>query len=186
MAKLFVISAPSGAGKNTLIQYALTNVPGLVYSISATTRNPRSGEANGREYFFKTPEAFKAMIAGGELAEYQEVYEGVSYGTPRVFIEDNLRQGRSVILDIDVYGKTRLEQVFPQAVSIFIDVPSTAVLRERLERRKSESPAEIEKRLRKAEEEIAYSKGKFRYRIVNGDLSKACNQLVEIILKEQG
>jgi guanylate kinase len=77
MAKLFIVSAPSGAGKNTLIQHALNSAAGLVYSISATTRKPRPGEKEGREYFFKTPEEFKAMIAGGKLAEYQEVYEGV-------------------------------------------------------------------------------------------------------------
>jgi guanylate kinase len=186
MAKLFIVSAPSGAGKNTLIRYALAHVPGLVYSVSATTRKPRPGEREGREYFFKTPEAFRAMIADGELAEYQEVYGGVLYGSPRKFIEENLEQGRGVILDIDVYGKTKLEKVFPEAVSIFIDVPSIGVLRERLQKRNAENAGEIEKRLRKAEEELGYSQGKYRYRVVNNTLETACRELADIISKEQG
>jgi guanylate kinase len=184
MAKLFVISAPSGAGKNTLISHAQSRIKGLLYSISATTRKPRSDEKDGREYFFKTQEEFREMIAQNALAEYQEVYGGVYYGTPKRFIQDSLGAGKSVILDIDVYGRVKMEKVFPEAVTIFIDVPSLDVLRERLMERGSESPAQVEERLKKAGEEIAYSQDRYKYRIVNDDLEAACQELTAIIRNE--
>lgn len=184
MNKLFVVSAPSGAGKNTLIQAAISQLPALRYSISATTRKPRPGEINGKDYFFKTLDEFRLMIEQNELLEYQEVYEGVFYGTPRHFILDSFKAGQSVILDIDVFGCTQLIKNFPEAVTLFIDVPSIDVLRERLLKRKSEAEAQVEERVRKAGEEIAYSRDKYRYRIVNDSLESAIRTFTEVIRNE--
>ncbi len=184
MPRLFIISGPSGSGKNTLIRSAIEQFPDLLYSVSVTTRAPRPGEKNGRDYFFKTPENFREMIARGELAEYQEVYSGVFYGTPREFITSNIKNKKSVILDIDVYGCMRLIKAFPDAVTIFIDVPSEDVLKERLLKRRSENQSGLEERLRKAGEEVEFSRGRYCYRIVNDNLQKACLELMEIIRKE--
>lgn len=186
MAKLFVVSAPSGAGKSTLIRKALAAFPGLAYSVSATTRKPRPGEQNGREYHFLTPEAFRALRDSDGLAEWQEVYPGTFYGTPRRFLDEKLGQGVSVILDLDVFGKTNFDKIYPGAVGIFIDVPSLGALRERLLRRASDSPEAIEKRLRKAETEITHARtrGAYRYTVVNDDLARAEKEFLGIIRKE--
>jgi guanylate kinase len=185
MAKLFVLSAPSGAGKSTLIKNAMTVFPDLVFSVSATTRAPRGGEQEGREYFFKSDEAFQQMIRNDELAEYQHVH-GHYYGTPKQFIMNMLHQDRNVIIDIDVYGKTKFDNAFPEAVGIFVDVPSFEDLKRRLIRRRTDRPEVIDERIRNAIDEINYARaqGKYKYRIVNDDLKRATQALIEIIKKE--
>jgi len=182
MAKLFVISAPSGAGKTTLINRVRKTFPDLAYSISATTRSPRAGEVNGREYFFKSVEEFKSMIAQNELAEWQEIY-GRYYGTPRAFLDNCLLRGQSVILDLDVYGKTKFDLVYPDAYGIFITVPSIQVLYKRLSERKTDAPEEIQKRVSVAEKEIAYAQthGKYEFTLYNEDLEQATGELLQTI-----
>ncbi|MFH0920258.1 MAG: guanylate kinase [Fibrobacterota bacterium] len=184
--RLFVLSAPSGAGKSTLIRRALAAHPeDLVFSVSATTRKPRAGEAEGREYYFKTREEFERMIAAGELAEYQVVY-GNYYGTPKKPLLDHLAAGRSVILDIDVYGKKKLDRGFPDAVGIFITVPDTDELRRRLEGRGTEGPDAVAERLRVARAEIEFAKkeGKYEYTLVNTTLDESSARLLEILSRE--
>jgi guanylate kinase len=184
--RIFVLSAPSGAGKSTLIRKALVAWPDrLVFSISATTRKPRPGETEGREYFFKTRGEFEAMINRGELAEYQVVF-GHYYGTPKQFLTDSLAQGLSVILDIDVYGKKKFDQSFPDAVGIFITVPDLDELRNRLSGRGTESASAVAERLRVARAEIDFAKteGKYEYTIVNNDLDQAFARLQDILIRE--
>jgi guanylate kinase len=184
--KIFVLSAPSGAGKSTLIRSVIQQLSDLVFSISATTRKPRPQEQEGREYFFKSREEFIRMIEAGELAEWQEVF-GNFYGTPKSFISDNLADGKSLILDIDVYGKSKFDKIFPQNVGIFITAPSIEVITKRLSTRKTESAEELAKRVAKAEEEITYAttKGKYEYTIVNNILKDAEYELIHIIKMEQ-
>lgn len=184
--RLFVLSAPSGAGKSTLIKRALAAHPGeLVFSISATTRKPRAGEQEGREYFFRTREQFEAMIARGELAEFQLVYNNY-YGTPKAFLLDCLGRGQSVILDIDVYGKKKFDTVFPDAVGIFVTVKNLDELRRRLENRGTENAAAVAERLRvaRAEIEFAEKEGKYEYTVINDDLEAASARLMDIIARE--
>jgi guanylate kinase len=185
MAKLFVLSAPSGAGKSTLIRRLLAAFPELVFSVSATTRKPRAGEKEGREYFFKRVPAFEAMIRAGELAEHQRVH-GNYYGTPRKFIEDMLARGRNIVLDIDVYGKTQLDRAFPEAVGIFIDVPSLQALEQRLKCRQADDPAALAERMRNARNEMAYARrrGKYEHTVMNDDLEAAFGALKAIIARE--
>ncbi|MBL8027592.1 MAG: guanylate kinase [Fibrobacteres bacterium] len=185
--KIFVLSAPSGAGKSTLIRRILPKVSNLVFSISATTRKPRPMEQDGREYFFKSKEEFLHMIENDELAEWQEVF-GNYYGTPKSFITGNIAKGNSLILDIDVYGKTKLDKVFPENVGIFITAPSVGEITNRLASRKTESAEDLAKRVAKAEEEIAYAttKGNYKYTIVNNILDDAEIELLDIIKSEHG
>ena len=185
MAEIFVLSAPSGAGKSTLIRRLLAAFPELVFSVSATTRKPRAGEKEGREYFFKSVPAFEAMIRAGELAEHQRVH-GNYYGTPRKFIEDMLARGRNVVLDIDVYGTTRFDRAFPGAVGIFIDVPSMQALEERLRLRQADDPVALAERMRNAQSEMEYARrhGKYEYTVMNDDLEEAFKALKAIIARE--
>ena len=184
--KIFVLSAPSGAGKSTLIRNVMQQLPELTFSISATTRKPRPQEQEGREYFFKSHEEFSRMIEADELAEWQEVF-GNFYGTPKSFISSNLAAGKSLILDIDVYGKSKFDKVFPQNIGIFITAPSIEVITRRLSTRKTESAEDLAKRVAKAEEEINYArtKGKYKYTIVNDILKDAEYELIHIIKTEQ-
>jgi len=184
--KIFVLSAPSGAGKSTLIRNVMQQLPELTFSISATTRKPRPQEQEGREYFFKSHEEFSRMIEADELAEGQEVF-GNFYGTPKSFISSNLAAGKSLILDIDVYGKSKFDKVFPQNIGIFITAPSIEVITRRLSTRKTESAEDLAKRVAKAEEEINYArtKGKYKYTIVNDILKDAEYELIHIIKTEQ-
>ena len=148
---LFVISAPSGTGKSTLIRALMQNVPDLRFSVSHTTREPRAGESHGRDYFFVDVKEFEDMIDKGGLAEWARVH-GNYYGTSRDFIEENLDSGAGIILDIDVQGKEQIEKVFPDCVSIFIMPPSMETLRQRLEGRGTNSAESIAKRMKNAEE----------------------------------
>lgn len=182
--RLFVVSAPSGAGKTTLCAAARKRLPDLVYSVSTTTRPPRQGEQEGRDYFFVSEAQFREGIAIGRWAEWARVHDHY-YGTSAEFIATHLAAGRDVLLDIDVQGAEQILRRFPQAVTIFIMAPSMAVLRRRLTGRGLDSAAVIDKRLRNAETEIA-RRGMYRHLIVNDDLEVAIDRFVSVLKREGG
>jgi len=180
--RIFVFSAPSGAGKSTILSYLAGAVPNLVYSISATTRKPRAGETHGVHYFFMTEEEFEAKAAKGEFAEWQRVH-GNCYGTPRAFIDSTVADGRHIIMDIDVFGKKKFDLAYPEAVGILIVPPSMEELEARLEARGTDDEATIRLRLENARAEMAFarSEGKYEYEIVNDDLKTAETRTAELI-----
>ena len=175
---LFIYSGPSGVGKGTLLG-PLMDPDSLRFSVSMTTRAPRPGEADGREYFFVSREAFEETIASGGLLEYAQ-YNGNYYGTPRKMVEEELAQGRDVILEIEVQGARQVRKAFPQAVSIFILPPSYEFLCERLAGRGTESPQVVENRLAQAKRELLCA-GEYDYIIVNGDVETARKQLQAVL-----
>jgi guanylate kinase len=179
---LFVVSAPSGAGKTTLCRAMVRIFPGLHHSISYTTRPPRPGEENGRDYHFISPEDFQGMIDAGELAEWAEIY-GHRYGTSKTTLERIRDEGRDVILDIDGQGARQLRDQDPQAIFIFVLPPSWGELKRRLSLRKTEPEAALEERLRKARAEMAEGRW-YDYIIINNKLEKAQEQLKAIIRAE--
>jgi guanylate kinase len=183
--KIFVFSAASGAGKTTLLDYCRSLVPNLVYSISATTRPPRSHEKNGIHYFFMSQAEFKCRLQNNEFAEWAIVHDNY-YGTPRRFIDDTIASGRHIIMDIDVFGKKKFDRIYPDTVGVLLIPPSLDLLRQRLERRKTDSREVIELRIANAEKEMTFAKehGKYEYTVVNDDLEKAKAEVVAIVKKE--
>lgn len=180
---LFVVSSPSGGGKGTLIQRVLKQVPNLSYSVSYTTRAPREGEVNGREYFFVSPEKFDAMIAAGEFLEWAHVH-GKLYGTSRHQVSHDVFEGRDIILEVDVQGAASVRELVTDSVSIFILPPSVEILRQRLIARGTDSPEALELRLRHAPEELKHYKT-FNYVIINDEMERAARQLTCIIEAER-
>jgi len=182
VGKILVFSAASGAGKTTLLTHLIETIPGLVYSISATTRKPRQGEVDGKHYFFLSKEEFEAKIANNEFAEWERVH-GNYYGTPRSFIESVVSSGNNIVMDIDVFGKKKFDNVFPEAIGIFITLPSMEELEKRLRARNTDDEATILLRLQnaKTEMEFANSEGKYEYVIVNDDLETAKTKISELI-----
>lgn len=180
--KLIIISAPSGCGKSTIINEIIKNPDlKLEFSISATTREPRRGEKNGVNYYFMTVDEFKQAIADDQLIEYEEVYPGRFYGTPRSEIDRIRNCGRNVILDIDVMGGINVKHKFGnEALSIFIQPPSIETLRQRLNSRGTDSPEAIAQRVEKAGFEIAQS-GKFDRIVVNDHLDVAVKETEDLI-----
>lgn len=154
--RLLVVSGPSGVGKGTVLAELLKKSGDFVYSVSATTRAPRPGEADGVSYFFKTREDFEAMIAAGELLEHAE-YNGNYYGTPKAFVDEQTAQGRNVILEIEVQGAMNVKSCYPEALMIFVAPESRAVLAERLRGRGTESEDVIARRIAIAERELKFS-----------------------------
>jgi len=180
---LFVVSAPSGAGKTTLCREVRQRVPGLAYSISVTTRAPRPGEMHGVDFEFVDETRFRAMIAAGEFAEHAVVH-GHLYGTRARTLERALAAGTDVLLDIDTQGAARLKEHSPEAVLVFIVAPSMAELGQRLRERRSDNDTDIARRLTRAREEIALWK-RYDYLIVNRDVKEALDQLEAIIAAER-
>jgi guanylate kinase len=180
--KIFVFSAPSGAGKTTLMTRLKQNIPQLVYSISATTRKPRAGEVHGTHYFFYSVEEFKEKIEAGAFAEWATVH-GNYYGTPRSFIDATIRSGSHIIMDIDVQGKLQLDKVYPEAIGILILPPSMEELEQRLRKRGSEDDATVNLRLKNALTEIdtAKSTGKYEHVIINDDFSRAAGEIEGVV-----
>ena len=178
---LFIISAPSGAGKTTLVKAALEQFTDMLYSISYTTRKPRADERNGVDYHFVSKQEFKKGIKKGHWAEWAEVY-GNYYGTSAEFIEKSLSSGYDILLDIDVQGTLQILKHYPDSVTIFILPPSMNTLRKRLEMRASDSKAVIEKRLVNARKEMAQKK-MYRHTIVNDKLPAAIEELSAIFKK---
>jgi guanylate kinase len=178
---LFIISAPSGAGKTTIAKAVLKQFTDMCYSISYTTRKPRAGERDGVDYHFVSKQDFKKGINKDRWAEWAEVY-GNYYGTSAEFIEKNLSSGCDILLDIDVQGTLQILKQYPDSVTIFILPPSLNALRKRLEMRGSDSQAVIEKRLENAKKEMAQKK-MYRHTIVNDELSAAIDELCAIFNK---
>ncbi len=180
--RLFVVSAPSGAGKTTLCEAVRQRLPDLVYSVSSTTRSPRKGEREGKDYFFVTEAQFQKGIASGQWAEWARVHDNY-YGTSNRFLESHLAAGRDVLLDIDVQGAEQIVARYPQAITIFIMAPSLEALCQRLIARGLDSPEVIAKRLDNAKAEID-CRGMYRHVVVNDDLDAAIGQLVAILTSE--
>jgi guanylate kinase len=180
---LFVVSAPSGAGKTTLCRELRVRVPELAYSISVTTRTPRPGEIDGVDFQFVEETLFRDMVAKDEFAEYAEVH-GHLYGTRAITIERALASGTDVLLDIDTQGAAQLKRHAPEAVLIFIVAPSMAELEQRLRERRSNNEADIRRRLARAHDEIAMWR-RYDYLIVNRDVKEALDQLEAIIVAER-
>ncbi len=176
---LVVISGFSGVGKGTLVKELLTYCDRYALSISATTRQPREGEQDGREYFFKTREEFEKLIAADRLIEYAE-YCGNYYGTPRDYVEEQLDEGRDVILEIEIQGALRVKERYPEALMVFVMPPDVATLKERLRGRGSETEETIQARLKQAVWESGYVEA-YDYILVNGDLRKSAQELYSLI-----
>ena len=180
---LFVVSSPSGGGKGTIIREVLDVVPNLSYSVSFTTRAPRPGEHNGREYFFISPELFHEMVASGEFLEWACVH-GNYYGTAKQQVAEETAAGVDIVLEVDVQGAASVRQLLLDSVSIFILPPSYEVLKERLIARGTDSPEELEVRLRNAPEELRQYSA-FDYVIINDEVDRAVAQLASIIYAER-
>ena len=180
--KLIIFSAPSGSGKSTIINKLMSEY-GLRgrFSISATSRKPRGSEQDGVEYYFLTEEDFRKRISEGDFLEYEEVYPGCFYGTLRSEVDRTLARGENVILDIDVQGGLNVKKIYgDRALTLFIQPPSIERLRERLERRGTDAPEVIERRLAKAEIELSFAP-KYDAVVVNDDLEEACRDAARVI-----
>lgn len=183
MTSVYIVSAPSGSGKSTLVNWLLDQDSNLLFSVSYTTREPRGAEATGKDYHFIPRVEFQARIAAGEFLEWAEVF-GNYYGTHRGVLDRAIAEGKDLILDIDVQGARQLKESIPEAVSIFILAPSRAILEHRLRSRSEDSEAVIQKRLKRASEEIRnYSM--YDYVLVNDDLSRSTKALAAIVAAER-
>lgn len=181
--KLIIVSAPSGSGKSTIVNWLMQEHPelNLYFSISCTSRAPRGEERDGVEYFFLTPEAFKEKIANDEFLEYEEVYENRFYGTLKAQVERQREAGQNVVFDVDVKGGVNIKKHYGEkALSLFIQPPSIAELRRRLEGRGTDTQEAIEQRLAKAEYELTFAP-QFDRVVINDDLETAKQETFQII-----
>jgi guanylate kinase len=179
--KLIIFSAPSGAGKTTIVQHLLTKIPDLEFSISATTRKPRGDEQDGKDYYFISNEEFLHRIARKQFVEFEEVYTGTFYGTLRTEIERIWQKGKTVIFDIDVEGGLHLKRKYDgDALAIFVQPPSLEVLIERLTGRGTDSAEKLKERFIKAEKELNYAP-QFDIILKNHDLQTACEEAEALV-----
>ena len=181
--QLFVVTSPSGGGKGTLIRHVMETVPGVSYSVSWTTRPRREGEIDGVDYHFVTPDEFESMRERGGFLEWAVVH-GNLYGTARSVVEQELCEGRDIILEIDVQGATSVRRLMENVVGVFILPPSYAVLVERLLARGTEAPETLEVRLRNARAEVRHYT-EFDYIVINDDALRAAHQLAAIFYAER-
>lgn len=182
MDKVIIFSAPSGAGKSTIVNHILALHPEIEFSISATSRSPRGTEQHGKEYYFYSSDEFRKMIAEDKFVEYEEVYAGSFYGTLKSEVERIWAKGHIIIFDIDVQGGVNLKRIFgDQALSIFIQAPSVEELRTRLIGRGTDTEEAIERRVSKAASEMEFAAGKFDYILVNDDLQNAFAEAEKVI-----
>jgi guanylate kinase len=177
--QLFVIAAPSGAGKTSLVRALMSKEPGLAFSVSFTTRPRRPAETHGRDYHFVSAADFDGMARKDAFLEHAEVF-GNRYATGRAEVEAALRQGQDLILEIDWQGARQVREKLPEVTDIFILPPSRAVLEQRLRNRRTDSPAAIERRLRDSVEEISHW-SEFRYVVVNDDFDQALADMIAIV-----
>jgi guanylate kinase len=181
--KMLIVSAPSGSGKSTIVNWLMQEHPELklYFSISCTSRAPRGAEKNGVEYFFLTPEEFRAKIADNEFLEYEEVYENRFYGTLKQQVERQREAGQNVVFDVDVKGGINIKKYYgEEALSLFIQPPSVEELRHRLEGRGTDTQEAIEQRLAKAEYELTFA-SQFDHIIVNDDLETAKQETLQVV-----
>jgi len=181
--KLIIVSAPSGSGKSTIVQWLMHEYPELhlYFSVSCTSRAPRGTEQNGVEYFFLTPEEFKAKIDAGEFLEYEEVYQDRFYGTLKSQVERQRDAGQNVVFDVDVKGGVNIKKFYgDEALSLFIQPPSVEELRRRLEGRGTDTQEAIENRLAKASYEMTFAP-QFDHVVVNDDLTTAKQEVLSIV-----
>lgn len=172
--KAIIFSAPSGAGKSTIIKHCIEKFPQMAFSISAASRAPRGQEQDGVEYYFLSVDEFRRRIAADQFVEWEEVYAGSYYGTLKSEVERLWADGKAITFDVDVQGGYNLKKYFgDNALSIFIQAPSVEVLHQRLVDRKTDSPEAIEARVAKAASEMEFAQGKFDYTLVNDDLQRA-------------
>ena len=176
-----MVSGPSGAGKSTLIRSSLDAVPELAYSVSATTRDPREGEVDGRDYLFLDRDEFEDWIEAGRFLEWAE-YSNNLYGTPEDRVNELLKDGSSVILEIELQGAREVRQKRQDAVMVFVRTPSLEETRRRLEGRATETSEALESRMRTAVKEVA-ARDEFDYEIVNGDQKSAKNDMISLMTK---
>ena len=179
MARVFVITGPSGVGKGTLIRALMARIPDLELSVSATTRKPRSGEQDGVDYHFMSADDFARSVERGDFVEHAD-YAGRRYGTLRSELERRVQRGAPVVLEIEVQGARQIRAAMPEAVQVFIAPPSVQALRERLEGRGTDDAEEVARRLAVAEQELA-ARGEFPHVVVNDRLESAVDELVEIV-----
>ena len=180
--KVIIFSAPSGAGKSTVVNHILGLHPEIEFSISATSRAPRGQEQHGVEYYFFSADEFRQMISEDKFVEYEEVYAGSFYGTLKSEVERIWAKGHVIIFDIDVQGGVNLKRIFgDQAFSVFIQAPSVEVLRERLVGRGTDTAEAIERRVAKAASEMEFAAGKFDHVLINDDLTKTFAEAERII-----
>lgn len=178
---LIVISAPSGAGKTTIVKEILKSHPDIKFSISATTRKKRENEIDGKDYYFLTQEEFENKISGNELIEYEKLYNNCYYGTLKSIVDESLSSGKNLIFDIDVNGALNLKNIYGEkAITIFIKPPDLKTLKERLQKRDTESLQQIEERLKRVDMEMSKAKD-FDFVVVNDDLETAVKNVSEII-----
>jgi guanylate kinase len=178
---IIAISAPSGTGKTTILRRILSDFPGIVFSVSATTRKRRKNEVEGVDYFFISEEEFKKKIQNNEFVEWELFYD-YYYGTFRDFIENCINNGKSLILEVDVHGAVEIKRIYPDAVLIYIAPPSLEELRVRLKKRQTENEEDLKKRIERAKMELSH-RDKFDYFIVNNDLNTAYNEIKNLIGK---
>ena len=181
MGKVVIFSAPSGSGKTTVVNHLLSRFDCFAFSVSATSRAPRGTEQDGQAYYFITPDEFRRRIAAGDFVEYEEVYQGVFYGTLKSEVERIWAQDKVILFDVDVKGGVSLKRVFgDDALSVFVKAPSIRELRRRLVARATDSPAFIEERVRKARIEMMYQP-KFDYVLVNDDLDSCLAEAERVV-----
>lgn len=180
---LVVVSGPSGCGKGTICKELLRRNKDIVISISATTRKPRNGEVEGVNYFFIDKEQFDAMVQNDEFIEYANVH-GNFYGTPKKFVLDKLKNGESILFEIDVQGAIQIKKMYPKAVLIFIAPPSMEELKNRIVGRGTESKSDIEKRYENAFKELEYIK-EYEYMVINDEVMNAVEKIESIIMAEK-
>ncbi len=180
---IIVVSAPSGCGKTTLVEQVIKEMPEMRFSISCTTRRPRQGEEEKKEYYFISEENFKKKIQNKEFLEWEEKF-GNYYGTPLSVFQNALDNGEDIILSIDVKGAAAIKAKFPESISVFIMPPSTKELENRLRGRNTDVEEEVEMRIGESKEEMKKA-GQYDYLIINEDLSKAAKELISVIKSEK-
>jgi guanylate kinase len=179
--KLIIFTAPSGAGKTTIVRHLLKVREDISFSISACTRTPRYGEVNGMDYYFMNVDEFKKKVATDKFVEYEEVYDNQFYGTLKSEIDRLWASGKSVLFDVDVKGAFSVKQKYgDQALSVFVKPPSFAILRQRLSNRKTEDEASMKKRINRVKEEMTYERN-FDVTIINDDLETALKEAEQIV-----